>query len=371
VRHELEAGDLGEESARGVAHALTVDQVAGIVVADPALDAPGRRAQPHVVEEGADVAGRGGQGLALAGQPRRGLAQRRAAAGRVHDNGVDGLGGEGGGVRPRQAPRGGAGSGVGLERAAAALAGGHHHVESVSGEDARRGAVHRPEELGHDAALEERHAPAPLVLGGQQGRQAAALAARRNRRHQLVHLAQALRQQGAQQAIEAQALREGEHADCGRQAAAVRHHPPEHQRLQALGGAPPQARVLHRLARPFEQLAEAHARGTGRLAGAAAEAQVGLLGQGFEGKAPLGDAAHQVDAPARRRALAARLAVGRAVREAKTAVDAVECPLVEGGQRARRRRAAGPRCIGRAHRPPAKRPGLRTPPGSKRTLRAR
>ncbi len=88
-------------------------------------------------------------------------------------------------------------------------------------------------------------------------------------------------------------------------------------------------RLLHRHAERLDQLAVLHARGTGRLAGAAVEAQLQVPAH-FAGQlqAAIGHRAHQIDAAARAVVLVPQLHIRRAAGRAQAAVDAIEKQLV-------------------------------------------
>src|SRR5262245_43979117 len=169
------------------------------------------------------------------------------------------------------------------------------------------------------------------------------------------------------QGAKARALVHAQRAEHPAQAIRVRKEAED----QALAPSRPPARgVAAKLgARRLDQRSEGHARRTGRLARAAAKAQIHVADEGLAGlDAALGGGPHQIDAPAGRVHLLAEDAVGRTLGQADSTVDAlaqlVEArsrfpPLIAGEHRRPR------------HRPPTKRPGFRTPSGSNSRLRAR
>src|SRR5205807_5648900 len=155
----------------------------------------------------------------------------------------------------------------------------------------------------------------------------------------------------------------------------------EHAEEEGLQQAPrqrPRAVPLDVGARGLEQRAERHAGRTRGLAGAAAEAEVEMVRVGIgDVETAFRHRAHQIDAAAGRVHFFAEHAVGGTGREADAAVDArangVDC---SGGGK------AGFYCSGvreagcsaldsRRHRPPTKRPGLRTAWESNSVLIAR
>ena len=161
-------------------------------------------------------------------------------------------------------------------------------------------------------------------------------------------------------ALHAAALVGAQRAEQRGQPARAGDHAAQREALE--GPAEPAARAapVDLRAHALDQVAVAHARRTGRLAGAAGEAEAHLADHELvERDLLLRHAAHQVDPSARRAGLAAGLLVRRAVRQAQAAVHTVQCRRVVE--------------LARVHAqiPPTKRPGASTRPGSKRAFSAR
>ncbi len=273
------------------------------------------------------------------------IAQRGPAAGGVVDHEVVAARIEGAHVRARQVLREPPHPGVGLERAAAALPPRHGHLATREHEQAHRLVVDAREHHLHHAGGEEGGARPRHARGMEDERIGAHLhprAGRERRRHPLEsalaagqerrdHLPAAhgeVRQQGArgpraQERLEHRVLHQAHQVGGAVHGRAVGHQPhqgplAEPARERALAHA-----ALELPARHLEQPAVGHARGAGGLAGAAAQAMVEVLEQRVAGRdARLGEAAHEVEAPARRVGLELERAVGRAGGQAQPAVDA-------------------------------------------------
>ena len=213
-------------------------------------------------------------------------------------------------------------AGMGLERAAAALAPHHHHLEAVVRQHPGRGDVRRAEELGHHAAGEEAHAPALLTARRHDGGKRAALAPGWHARRQRT---QAGRQQRQHHAGRGAALAERHQVEEGAQPAPLRNNVAQSEALQPARRSVAESGLLHPRACLLQQRPVAHARRARRIARAAAEAQERLLHDHVAQRdLPLRQAPHQVDAAARGRGLAACLEVGGAGGQAQPAVHAVE-----------------------------------------------
>ena len=174
-------------AARRRLDALAVHEVAGIVVADARLRAArGRRAGPTSSRNSHTSRTR------PARPRRRGPSQwpdsRSAAPQPAEFTTTASIspGGEGRDVaRAASSCANVRVARVRVQRAAAALAARQHHLEAVAREHAHGGRVHRAEELGHHAALEERDAAAPrAATAGDARGQPAPLGARRHARAQ-------------------------------------------------------------------------------------------------------------------------------------------------------------------------------------------
>ena len=155
-----------------------------------------------------------------------------------------------------------------------------------------------------------------------------ALAAGQERRDHLPAAHGELRQQGARgprahERLEHRVLHQAQQVGGAVHGRAVGHQPRERPLAEpARERALPHA-ALELPARHLEQAAVRHARRAGGLAGAAAQALVEVLEQRVAGRdAGLGEAAHQVEPPARRVGLDPERAVGRAGAQAQPAVDA-------------------------------------------------
>jgi hypothetical protein len=196
--------DCGEEAAWGGPLALSVRQVAGVVVGDDGTRLEPRPPHTEPVEERGDVAHARGKAarpllLGAAGEQLRIGAHAGAAARRGAQDRVDVVG-EGGEIAAGERERQVVLAGMQGEGAAAPLTRGHHDLDTVVGEDLyRRLEDRRPEHLLH-AAGEERDPRLPSPARRHGGESTAPGASRRRQasRHELEGGSQARRQQRAQ-----------------------------------------------------------------------------------------------------------------------------------------------------------------------------
>ena len=228
-------------------------------------------------------------------------------------------------------------AGVVVDRPAAALAGGNEHVAAVLLQDAERGPMRVAEHgVGH-AADEERHPGAAAADGRQELRQLRARLDRR--RHQRDHLPQPAGDELQQaqplgEAVEAQPLREPHRRHGQPNPVGVGKQLEQDDLAEPVvaSSASVSFCVLHRQAERLDQPAVVHARGAGRLARPAVEAQLQMPLERPVGFEPaVGHQPHQVDPAARAVVLVAQFGVRRARRRTQAAVDAVEKQVVVDG----------------------------------------
>ena len=178
-------------------------------------------------------------------------------------------------------------------------------------------------------------------------------------RHRLLELRQHAHdgRYTSEQPQNAEALQHQQRAQQHAQPLRMREDPRDQRAPPAIEQRPP-VMLLDKRARCFDEVAVAHARRAGRLAGPAPEAQIEMARD--VGRHPDGavlQRLHEIDPPARRIHLGTELAVGRAGAQTEAAMDAVEKLLVldeaaDGGRRHS------------AHMPPTNLPGLNRPLGS-------
>ena len=335
----VEAGDLREQAARRVAHALAVHEMAGVVVADASLDAARRRAQAGGVEELADVAHRGGEAArrrrAARGPPRASRRRSRRSSPPRRRRPLRRTPRRcGARDRPRSADRRRARA---ARRSSPALRARRRRSRSRRARAPWRRSRRRRARASRSRRRARRDRAARPAPGSSSGSARRAL---RGGTRGAASLSSRSARGSSGRASRSSRSRcsEREQIDERAQAARPRHDLAQREALDALREAAAQPRVLDRGARAFDEPAEAHARRTRRLAGATAETEIRLVGDaGVERQPSLGDGAHQVDAPARRRSSRARsrdtsgTPAGRA-RSARSRA----CP-VEIGERAGRR----------------------------------
>ncbi len=196
-------------------------------------------------------------------------------------------------------------SGVRVQRAAAALRFRHVHVVAVGGEHARGRGVHVAEDDALHAAGHQRDArPVPRQVLGRPGAAAPRRCDGGERRERARRGQAAERERGAQ-------------------AAPVREDLEDQPPQQALTGRPAMVLLDVRAGR-LDQAVVLDARRARGHARHAAEAAVEVLDDGVgQRHRAVDEAAHQVDAAARRVHLLVPERVGRARRQAEAAVDAV------------------------------------------------
>jgi hypothetical protein len=225
-----------------------------------------------------------------------------------------------------------------MQRTAATLVARDHHLEPVPGEHLDRGRVHRPEELGHEAAREERHPTPPGSFGGDHERRAEWV--RQRRQHALGPRQRRQEPQQAarsQQALQSASLIEAKCSGCRAQHPGRADQMAQDQPLKESRRTRARAACVDLGTHALDQIPIAHARRTRRLAGTTGEAEVGLLYHlRIQGDATFGNATHEVDPPAGRAGLASGLLIGGAVRQAESAVYAVQGGRVVDQARGRR-----------------------------------
>ena len=215
---------------------------------------------------------------------------------------------------------------VEVQGAATALARGNGHVAAVLLQHADGGLIEAREAHVGDAAREERHAMAARAFGGERAADLSEKERRLGGGRQLGQVAQPAQQPGggqrAQQSLQPAGLVEIEHhagqgKEGGRFQESVQQQPP------AAFRQPAAARLrLDLLPRILHHAAVGHARGAGRFAAPARQAEPDVLDVGRGDRRPLGHAGHLVDAPPRGIHLQPQLAVGRAGVQAQAAVHA-------------------------------------------------
>ena len=259
-----------------------------------------------------------------------------------------------------------------VERPAAFLRPRHHHVVARRGEEPRGVRV--------DVGIEE-----ALRAAEQQAGAAAAGPARRDQLRQRRARRAAPRGSsasiarsflnGAEQAepahhrLQARPLVQAERVEHGAEPAGMRKGPEDEAQGGAVARGSGDPAALELTPGGLEELAERHAGGTGRLAGATAEAEIQVARHGGREPDPvLGRRAHEIDPAARRVHLLAEDAVGRALRQADPAVHAGAQAVHGGRVLGVEGPEAGADGMHLAHRPPTKRPGLSRPAGSNSRL---
>ena len=214
-----------------------------------------------------------------------------------------------------------------VQRAAAALPGGHDDLAAVLLQHADRRFVQARERHVGDASRHQGHAVPALPLGGKRAADLAEEEGRIGGWRELFEIAQASQQfeeaHAADQRLHPARLVEVQHGAGNRSS----------WRAIAAGGrrrsgAPaarpaPRGRCASICARASStMLPVPHAGGARRFAAAAGQAQVDVLDVGRRDGRAVGHLHHLVDAAARRIHLEAQLAIGRAGVQAKAAVDA-------------------------------------------------
>src|SRR5438105_10589690 len=369
-RDHLEAGDRREERSWLLAHALPVKQMARIVVrgADPHRRGHGAEAEVaeelrRVVHARGELGGACRPGCVVLEKPAV-LLHRRAAAGRVDDDGADLFAREGRHVPPGQFARALALAGVRVQGPAAGLRADHVHFDAVAREHWPGRRVGAAENAAHDASAEHRDSRADRT--GRRYDRVEALH-RRGIGQQLEHLREprAPAQPGrAEDARNAQSLRgdgkPGEHGEH----ASMRQEPVERRATDRALAQRASRRREDLGARRFDELAVLDPGGAGRLARPAVEALPDVLRErGRIGAyASFPDRLHQADAAARRVHLDAEDRERRAGGKAEAAVHAPRYQLL------RRRVGVG---IGKDPGHPGDRPGSRMPAGSNCVFRRR